>query len=130
MPVSLVFLTRGNRHIRKNISNIFVDFFEKMRIIGTCMDRKNDCKIPDCGNLPGSAGGKLVVGSKQLRKAVCAGRARCVFLAENADPGLTGPLEALCQAQNVQITWVRSMADLGRACGIEVGAAAAAVVET
>ena len=94
------------------------------------MDRKNDSRIPDCGKLPDFSGGKLIVGSKQLRKAVCAGRARCVFLAENADPGLTGPLQALCQAHNIQITWVPNMADLGRACGIEVGAAAAAVVNT
>ena len=80
--------------------------------------------------MPIPPGGKLVVGSKQLRKAVCAGRARCVFLAENADPGLTGPLTELCRAHQIPVTWVRSMADLGRACGIEVGAAAAAVVES
>ena len=69
-----------------------------------------------------------MVGAKQLRKAVKAGRVRCVFLAENADPAVTEPLEALCAANHIQITWVASMADLGRACGIEVGAAAAAVI--
>ena len=71
----------------------------------------------------------LVVGAKQLKKAVKAGRARCVFLAENADPAVTGPLEALCAANRIQTTWVPSMAELGRVCGIEVGAAAAAVVD-
>jgi len=71
-----------------------------------------------------------VVGTKQLKKAVKAGRARYVFLAENADPAVTEPLEALCAANHIQITWVPSMAELGRACGIEVGAAAAAVLNS
>ena len=72
---------------------------------------------------------RFVVGSKQLKKAVKAGRARYVFLAENADPAVTEPLEELCAANHIQITWVPSMAELGRVCGIEVGAAAAAVVD-
>ena len=70
-----------------------------------------------------------VVGTKQLKKAVKAGRAKYVFLAENADPAVTEPLEALCTANHIQITWVPSMAELGRVCGIEVGAAAVAVVD-
>ena len=70
-----------------------------------------------------------MVGTKQLKKAVLAGRARYVFLAENADPAVTQPLEQLCAANHIQITWVPSMAELGRSCGIEVGAAAAAVVD-
>ena len=38
------------------------------------------------------------------------------------------PIAELCERGNIQIHWVSSMADLGRACGIEVGAAAAATV--
>ena len=71
----------------------------------------------------------LVVGAKQLKKAVKAGRVRYVFLAENADPAVTEPLAELCTANHIQITWVHSMTELGRSCGIEVGAAAAAVVD-
>ena len=92
------------------------------------MDTKKDCTIPECGKLPDLQEMKIVVGSKQLKKAVTAGRARYVFLAENADPAITEPIEAMCRKENIQIAWVRSMAELGRACGIEVGAAAAAVV--
>ena len=93
------------------------------------MDKRKDCKIPKCGK-PGNLDRKnLVVGAKQLRKAVKAGRARCVFLAENADPAVTDPLAELCTANHIQITWVPSMTELGRCCGIEVGAAAAAVVD-
>ena len=73
--------------------------------------------------------GKMVVGAKQLRKALNNGTARYVFLAENADPALTEPLEALCLQYHVSYAWVPSMLDLGRQCGIEVAAAAAAVVD-
>ena len=74
-------------------------------------------------------GRKVVVGIKQLRKALITGQANQVFLAENADPALTDPIEALCLENNVQCAWVPSMVDLGRACGIDVGAAAAAVID-
>ena len=92
------------------------------------MDKKNDCIIPKCGVLPDLSKMKVVVGTKQLKKAVLGGRARYVFLAENADPVITESIEEMCRQHNIQIAWVRSMSDLGRACGIEVGAAAAAVV--
>ena len=69
---------------------------------------------------------RLAVGAKQLRKAVRAGNVRCVYLAENADPALTRPLAELCGDNQIQITWVPTMEALGSACGIEVGAAAAA----
>ena len=92
------------------------------------MDVKKDCKIPKCGSLPDLCGLQVVVGAKQLKKALIGGRAQRVFLAKNADPGLTEPIEAMCRERNVSCAWVSSMADLGQACGIEVGAAAAAVV--
>ena len=92
------------------------------------MDTKKKSKIPECGSLLKIPQGKVIVGTKQLKKAVESGRARCVFLAENADPAITGPIEMMCSRRNIQITWISSMSELGRACGIEVGAAAAAVV--
>ena len=94
------------------------------------MDKKKDCRIPKCGAVPNAGGRKIVVGSKQLRKALQAGRAECVFLAENADPAITDPIAEMCGKLHIQITWVRTMAELGRACGIEVGAAAAAVLNS
>jgi len=93
------------------------------------MDKRKDCKIPKYGILPNLAEMNVVVGAKQLKKAVKAGRARYVFLAENADPAVTEPLAELCTANHIQITWVPSMTELGHSCGIEVGAAAAAVVD-
>ena len=71
---------------------------------------------------------KFVVGAKQLRKALCSGIVCCVYLAENADPAITEPILALCQQQGVDYKWIRSMTELGKACGIEVGASAAAAI--
>ena len=71
---------------------------------------------------------RVVVGAKQLRKALNSGSVFCVYLADNADPAITEPLEALCKRSNVNYAWARSMKDLGNACGIEVGASAAAAV--
>jgi len=92
------------------------------------MDTKKDSRIPQCGSLPDLTRERIVVGMKQLRKALKNDRALCVFLAENADPAITEPLARLCEEKQIPITWVPNMADLGRACGIEVGAAAAATV--
>lgn len=72
---------------------------------------------------------KMVVGAKQLRKALQSGRAKRVYLAGNADPAITEPIEMMCQQYHIDCAWVPSMLDLGKACGIEVGAAAAAAVD-
>ena len=93
------------------------------------MDTINDCMIPEYGNLAEMAGKRFVVGAKQLRKALQNGKARFVYLAKNADPAITAPIEEQCKLNSVPCAWVGSMQDLGRACGIEVGAAAAAAVD-
>ena len=98
-------------------------------IIFNCMDMHNETNMASCGIRAKMAGCKLVVGAKQMRKAVISGRARRVFLAENADPAITEPLAALCRQNGVDCVWFKSMKDLGSAAGIEVGAAAAAAVE-
>jgi len=92
------------------------------------MDTKRNQQIAGRDALARMTGCQVVVGVKQLRKALLSDKARLVCLAENADPALTEPIEALCQQMNVEYAWVTSMTDLGRACGIEVGAAAAAIV--
>jgi len=93
------------------------------------MDTQNDRRKGDCEMLSQLANRRVVVGSKQLRKALKNGRARLVFLARNADPAITEPIEAMCRQNDVEYAWVPSMMDLGRTCGIEVGAAAAAAVD-
>ena len=73
------------------------------------------------------SGSEQVVGLKQVRRAVTEGRVNLVFLACDADPRLTESLEALCNEHSVSVVWDYTMAQLGKACGIAVGTAAAAV---
>jgi len=69
-----------------------------------------------------------VTGLKQTRRAVSAGRARQVYLACDADPRLIEPLQEACREAGVPVENSFTMHQLGRACGIQVGTAAAAVV--
>lgn len=80
------------------------------------------------GDLKDLQSDHIIVGTKQLRKALNRGGVRWVYLALDADPAITAPLEEICLQLGVPCAWVRSMLDLGRACGIDVGAAAAAAV--
>ena len=70
---------------------------------------------------------KPIVGIKQLRKALTRGEITAVFLAENADPALTEPLEAMAKQAEIPVCRVATMKELGQACGIAVGAAAAGI---
>ena len=71
---------------------------------------------------------KKVVGIKQLRRALADETAELVFLAKDADPALTEPLLAQCRDSGVEVVTGVTMAELGKACGISVGAAAAAIL--
>ena len=74
------------------------------------------------------ASSNKVAGVKQSRKAVREGRAAKVFLACDADPAITEPLEQECAAYGVPVEWKFTLAELGRACRISVGAAVAAIL--
>jgi large subunit ribosomal protein L7A len=71
---------------------------------------------------------KISIGTKQATKVIEAGLAQEVFVAKDADPRITSKVIALCKKMDVLVTYVDSMKLLGKACGIEVGAAIAAVV--
>jgi len=76
------------------------------------------------------SGKRVIVGAKQLRKALNSGAVCRVFLATDADPAITEPIMNLCQLHKVTFDWVKSMTELGKACGIEVGAVAAATLNS
>ena len=69
-----------------------------------------------------------IVGMKQLKKQLQRGGVSRVYLALDADPAVTMPLAELAQRSGTEIYWVGKMHDLGRACDIDVGAAAAATL--
>lgn len=70
-----------------------------------------------------------VVGTKQTLKAINRNQAKMVYLAGNAERHVTDPIIQACSGKSVPVTHVDTMQALGKACGIEVGCAAAALVE-
>jgi len=72
---------------------------------------------------------KMVVGLKQTTRALEKGEVRSVFLAQDADSRLLKPIIEMCQAKQIKIQEVPTMLELGKACGIKVGAAVAAVLK-
>lgn len=75
-----------------------------------------------------SAAPEKLVGAKQAKRAIRDGRGKRLFLALDADPRVTEPLAQLAQERNIPVQEVASMADLGGACGISVGAAVALIL--
>lgn len=71
-----------------------------------------------------------VVGAKQALKAIQAEQVERVYLARDADEHVTGPIRRECVTRGINIVEVESMAELGKACSIEVGAAVASVVKS
>ena len=69
-----------------------------------------------------------VIGVKQSRKAVREGRAKRVYLACDADPAITDPVAESCRRAGIPVEAAHTMAQLGRACGIAVGAAVVTVL--
>ena len=70
-----------------------------------------------------------VTGLKQVGKAIGKGEAQCVFFAVDADARVRLPLRTLCDEKAVPVVDTATMAELGQACSIEVGAAAAAILK-
>jgi large subunit ribosomal protein L7A len=67
-----------------------------------------------------------VVGAKQTAKAVEKGMAERVFVAADADRRVLKPIIDLCRKNDLPVETVDNMHELGRLCGIQVGAAAVA----
>ena len=93
------------------------------------MDKKEDYVLPGIGAAPDGTRERVVVGAKQLQKALRSRTAKEVYLALDADPVVTEPIARLCAETGITPSWVPSKARLGKLCGIDVDAAAAAVVK-
>jgi large subunit ribosomal protein L7A len=71
---------------------------------------------------------RKTIGTKQTLKAIEKGITEIVFIAKDAESKVTNPLVELCNQKNVPIYYVDTMEELGKACKIDVSAAAAAVL--
>lgn len=72
---------------------------------------------------------KRTVGVKQTEKAVVRQVATVVYIASDADERVTGRLMQLCRENSVPVENTETMLEIGRACNINVKAAAAAVLK-
>ncbi len=70
----------------------------------------------------------IIIGTKQTVKALKRGSVKEVVVAKDADSVLTAGVIQLAKNQNTAVCMVDSMKKLGKACGIEVGAAAVAIM--
>lgn len=70
---------------------------------------------------------ELSIGINQTVKAIEHFQAEEVYIAQDADKRLTQKIALLCKEKGVPVIYVDSMRRLGRACGIDVGAATAAI---
>lgn len=71
---------------------------------------------------------RRVVGTKQVLRALERGEATQVFVAEDADEFIYRRIRAAAETAGVPATVVPTMAELGKACRVEVGTAAAAIL--
>lgn len=70
-----------------------------------------------------------VVGLKQTLKAIHEDAAVRVYLAEDVDSFVHNKIVSACGERGVTPVMIPSMMELGDACGIDVGAATAAIID-
>ncbi|UZD74292.1 MULTISPECIES: 50S ribosomal protein L7ae-like protein [Bacillus] len=70
----------------------------------------------------------IIIGTKQTVKALKRGSVKEVVVAKDADTVLTAGVIQLAKNRDIDVSMVDSMKKLGKACGIEVGAAAVAIM--
>jgi len=73
--------------------------------------------------------GKKVIGIKQTGKSLRNGLGKTLYVAKDSDEHLISPLIKLAEELKIEINYVNTMKELGRLCGIEVGAAVALILK-
>ena len=74
--------------------------------------------------------GKIRKGSNETTKSIERGEAKLVVIAEDVQPPeITMHLPVLCDEKKIPYVYIPSKEELGRATGINVGTAAACIIE-
>lgn len=71
---------------------------------------------------------RKTIGTKQTRKALERDEVATLFVARDAEDHIIEPVVELGEEQDIEIAFVDTMTKLGKACGISVGAAVAAIL--
>ncbi|MFQ5815057.1 MAG: 50S ribosomal protein L7Ae [Candidatus Hydrothermarchaeaceae archaeon] len=73
--------------------------------------------------------GKIGKGTNEITKFVERGQARLVLIATDVEPEeIVAHLPMLCEEKRIPYVYVPSKLELGKACGMEVSAAAAGII--
>jgi large subunit ribosomal protein L7A len=70
----------------------------------------------------------VIIGTKQTVKALKDGKAKELIVASDVETKVITNVVKLAHELNIPVTYVDSMKKLGKACGIEVGASAVAII--
>lgn len=73
--------------------------------------------------------GKKVIGIKQTIKAIKNDSVKIVYIAKDADSSLVHSVEVLIKDNSLEVVYIDTMKELGKLCGIDVGAATAALLK-
>ncbi|MGX6446174.1 50S ribosomal protein L7ae-like protein [Neobacillus sp. K501] len=71
---------------------------------------------------------KVIIGTKQTVKALKDGKTKELIVASDVEAKVITNVVNLALDMNIPVTYVDSMKKLGKACGIEVGASAVAII--
>ena len=71
-----------------------------------------------------------VIGVKQTKKAAEQNNLEMVFIASDADQRVIAPIKQLCESKGININTTNTMKQLGKAAGIDVGAAIAGILRS
>lgn len=73
-------------------------------------------------------GDNKVVGTKQVKRALNSSNVELVYVADDADRKITDEIIELCKTKQVEVAHINTMENLGKACGIDINAAVAALL--
>lgn len=73
--------------------------------------------------------GPKVIGMKQTLRALKNNEVKAVYIARDAEERVVQDIKETAKEKNVQIVFVPSMEELGKAFGIEIGAATAGLLK-
>lgn len=73
-----------------------------------------------------SAKEHFIIGAKQVKNAITAGKAAKVYVASDSDSDIITPVIELSKKYDIPLFYVQTRKELGNMCGIDVKAACAA----
>ncbi|MCY6483504.1 ribosomal L7Ae/L30e/S12e/Gadd45 family protein [Clostridium aestuarii] len=73
--------------------------------------------------------GKSVIGLKQTTKCIKNGEGKILYVAKDADSKLMNPIIKSANVKALEVIYIDTMKELGKLCGIDVGAAVALILE-